>query len=497
MNMKLDIKRLTVERASQLLRKREISSRELTQMYLDRIADCDGEIGAYVLTCAEDAMKSAHEADKIFASGDFADKSKLLGIPMAIKDNICTKGVATTCASKLLRGFVPPYDATVMEKLKESGAVMLGKLNMDEFAMGSTTENSGVKLTRNPVSPDRVPGGSSGGSAAAVAADEAVFTLGSDTGGSIRLPASFCGVTGMKPTYGGVSRFGLIAFASSFDQIGPMTSDVRGNADVLDIICGHDAKDSTSSAKIYEKSFSDGIEDGVKGLRIGVAKEFFSDGISSDVKSAIESAVSEYEKLGAEIVEVSFPSLKYALPAYYVISGAEASSNLARFDGIRYGNKADDTETIDELYRKTRDEGFGDEVKRRIMTGTFALSSGYYDAYYKKAQQVRVQIRKEIDEIFKKCDIIASPVSPTTAYKIGENDDDPVRLYLGDIYTVPANIAGLPALSVPCRKFLGGKSASDGLPIGIQLMGSAFSEAMLYRAGYALEQCIKYTRGGK
>jgi len=497
----MDITKLPLSALYAMLHERKISSVEMTQVYLDKIKETDGKIGAYTSTCEEFALKSASKADEKIAAyikDQTAEISKLCGIPMAVKDNICTKGIATTAASKmLLGGFVPPYDATVIERLKSAGAVMLGKVNMDEFAMGSTTENSAVKITRNPRALDRVPGGSSGGSAAAVAADESPYTLGSDTGGSIRLPASFCGAVGMKPTYGTVSRYGLIAFASSLDQIGPVTraGDVRGNADVLDVISGHDRRDSTSHNRKYA-SFSDGIEGGVRGMKIGVAEEFFASfssdsakdstaGISEDVRRAVESAIALYTKMGAEIVRVSLPSLRYALPAYYVISSAEASSNLSRFDGVRFGNrsKSADIGNITDMYLRTREE-FGEEVKRRIMTGTFALSSGYYDAYYKKAVEVKARIRHEFAEVFTKCDILISPVSPDAAYKIGENSD-PLKMYLGDIYTVPANIAGIPAIAIPFGE------TTKKLPIGVQLMGRHFSESTLYRAGYALENEVK------
>ena len=455
---------------------------QLTQAYLEQIDKKDKTIGAYITVTADRAIESA----KAFDEGRCSDSeiSPLAGIPCGIKDNMCTKGIKTTCASKMLGGYIPPYSAHVVEKLEKSGAVILGKLNMDEFAMGSTTENSAFKVCRNPLDTDRVPGGSSGGSAAAVAAREAVYTLGSDTGGSIRQPASFCGVVGMKPTYGSVSRYGLVAFASSLDQIGPITSTVLDNALVLNAIVGHDKRDATSVKRVYN-DFTADIKNGVKGMKIGVPEEFFGEGISDDVRKAVLAATDTYRALGAELVSVSMPSIDYALSAYYVISSAEASSNLARFDGVRYGYRCDDYSNIDELYRKSRSEGFGSEVKKRIMLGTFALSSGYYDAYYKKALQVRSLVRKDFDEAFGKCDFIISPVAPTVAYKIGEKTGDSLQMYMGDAYSVPVNIAGIPALTLPCG------IGEGGMPVGMQLIGPAFSEGLLYRAGFAFESTGK------
>ncbi len=464
------------------LENKEISSVELTREYLNSIAKNEEKIGAYITVDEKSALDSAAAVDQKRANGE--KLSPLAGIPAAIKDNICTKGTKTTCASKMLADFVPPYDAHVIERLKANDFVMLGKLNMDEFAMGSSTENSAMKITHNPCDTDRVPGGSSGGSAAAVAAFEAAYTLGSDTGGSIRQPASFCGVVGMKPTYGSVSRYGLVAFASSLDQIGPVTHNVRDNAMVLNAIVGHDRRDATSIDRVYG-DFTAELGKGVKGMKIGLPKEFFGEGISSDVKECVLSAAKVYESLGAEIVDLSMPSIDHALAAYYVISSAEASSNLARFDGVRYGYRTSEFEDIDELYRKSRSEGFGAEVKRRIMLGTFALSSGYYDAYYKKALQVRNMIMKDFDEVLTKCDFILSPVAPTVAYKIGEKAADPLTMYLGDAYSVPVNIAGVPAISIPCGV------GEGNMPVGMQLMGKPFSEATLYRAAYAFEEVTK------
>ena len=457
----------------------ELSSREATAAYLQAIKEKEPSIGAYLTVLEESAMKKAAEVDEKRAAGKTL--SPLAGVPSGIKDNICTKGVRTTCASKMLENFVSPYNAGVIERLEEADAVLLGKLNMDEFAMGSSTENSFFKVTHNPRDLSRVPGGSSGGSAAAVAANEAAFALGSDTGGSIRQPAAFCGVVGMKPTYGTVSRYGLVAFASSLDQIGPLTRTVRDSAMVMDTIAGHDRRDSTS-IKMDAVSYGEKIGQSIRGMKIALPEEFFGEGLSDEVRKGIEEAALQFQALGAEIVKVSMPTLSHALPAYYIISSAEASSNLARFDGVRYGYRAADYDDITSLYKKTRSEGFGAEVKRRIMLGTFALSSGYYDAYYKKALQVRTLIVNDYNRIFEKCDFILSPVAPTTAYKIGEKTADPLSMYLGDIYTVPVNIAGLPSLSMPCA------DAPDGLPIGMQLIGRPFSEPELYRAGYAYEK---------
>ena len=457
----------------------ELSSREATAAYLQAIKEKEPSIGAYLTVLEESAMKKAAEVDEKRAAGKTL--SPLAGVPAGIKDNICTKGVRTTCASKMLENFVSPYNAGVIERLEEADAVLLGKLNMDEFAMGSSTENSFFKVTHNPRDLSRVPGGSSGGSAAAVAANEAAFALGSDTGGSIRQPAAFCGVVGMKPTYGTVSRYGLVAFASSLDQIGPLTRTVRDSAMVMDTIAGHDRRDSTS-IKMDAVSYGEKIGQSIRGMKIALPEEFFGEGLSDEVRKGIEEAALQFQALGAEIVKVSMPTLSHALPAYYIISSAEAYSNLARFDGVRYGYRAADYDDITSLYKKTRSEGFGAEVKRRIMLGTFALSSGYYDAYYKKALQVRTLIVNDYNRIFEKCDFILSPVAPTTAYKIGEKTADPLSMYLGDIYTVPVNIAGLPSLSMPCA------DAPDGLPIGMQLIGRPFSEPELYRAGYAYEK---------
>lgn len=473
----MSITDLSLKELSEKLHGKEISSVEVTKEYLDKIASVDDEIGAYVRVTEKVALSQAEEADKVLAEGN---GTALTGIPYGMKDNICTKGSITSCASRMLENFNPPYDAFVAKKMNSENAVMLGKTNMDEFAMGSTTENSAFRVTKNPCDASRVPGGSSGGSAAAVAAKEAAFALGSDTGGSVRQPASFCGVVGLKPTYGTVSRNGLVAFASSLDQIGTLTRTVEDSAIVLNTIAGHDAADSTSVNRAYG-DFTAGMKNGVKGMKAALPVEYFGEGINPEVKAAVMNAAKEFEKMGVEIQEVSVPSMEYALPAYYVISSCEASSNLARFDGVRYGYRAENYSDMDELYKNTRSEGFGKEVKRRIMLGSFALSAGYYDAYYKKALQVRTLIINDFNRLFENNDFIISPVAPTVAYKLGEKAESPVEMYLGDIYTVPVNIAGLPAISMPCG------ADKDGMPIGMQLIGKAFDENTLIRAGWAFE----------
>lgn len=480
--MSLDLIKRSVSEHIESLKKGEYSSRELTDAYIAQIKNTDSEIGAYITTDFETALKKAEAVDKKRLSGESLEP--LAGIPCAIKDNICTKGVKTTCASKMLENYIPPYDACVIEELKKADVVILGKLNMDEFAMGSTTENSAFKTTKNPADITRVPGGSSGGSAACVAAKEAAFTLGSDTGGSIRQPASFCGVVGMKPTYGTVSRYGLVAFASSLDQIGPLTSTVKDNAIVLSAISCADKRDATNIYK-SQGDFTEDIGKGIKGMKIGLPKEFFGEGISHDVKTAVFEAAERMKNEGAEIVDISMPSIDNALAAYYIISSAEASSNLSRFDGVRYGYRTDCFENIHDLYKKSRSEGFGKEVKRRIMLGTFALSSGYYDAYYKKALQIRSIVMNDFENSFKKCDFILSPVAPTVAYKLGEKSKNPLEMYMGDAYSVPVNIAGVPAISVPCGR------GEGNMPVGAQLIGPAFSEKMLYRAAAVLEEVSK------
>ena len=472
-----DILKLSVYEMRQEMEQGRLSALEATEAYLAEIRKREPEVGAYLLIEAERAKKQAQSIDACRAKGD--QLGALAGIPMALKDNLCTKGIRTTCASRMLEHFIPPYDAFAVEKLRDS--VLLGKLNMDEFAMGSSTENSYFHPTKNPANLEHVPGGSSGGSAAAVAAGEAAFSLGSDTGGSIRQPAAFCGVVGMKPTYGAVSRYGLIAFASSLDQIGPLTRDVRDSALVLSAIAGHDRRDATSVAREYG-DYGAKLGQSIRGMKIAVPEEFFGEGLQGEIRQSILAAAKTMERQGAEIVQVSMPALKNALPSYYVISSAEASSNLARFDGIKYGFRSENFEGIEQLYERSRSEGFGAEVKRRIMLGSFILSAGYYDAYYKKALEVRTLIKREFERVLEQCDMILAPVAPTTAYRLGEKTGDPLQMYLGDIYTVPVNIAGLPALSLPC-----GRDAA-GLPIGMQLIGRAFGEAELYQAAYAFEQ---------
>ncbi|MTV48177.1 Asp-tRNA(Asn)/Glu-tRNA(Gln) amidotransferase subunit GatA [Heliobacillus mobilis] len=461
-----------------LLVNKEISAAELVRAQAERIEAAEPKVQAFITRTLDDAMAQAAKVDAKIAAGEAI--GPLEGIPMALKDNMCTDGVRTTCASKILHNFVPPYDATVVTKLKEAGAILMGKCNMDEFAMGSSTENSRFFATRNPWDIERVPGGSSGGSAAAVAAGQAVFTLGSDTGGSIRQPAAFCGVVGMKPTYGAVSRFGLVAFASSLDQIGPFTRDVRDNARVMNAIAGYDLKDSTSAPVDYP-DYEALLGQSVKGWRIGLPKEYFGEGIDPEVKAVIEKAVKVLEGLGAEIGECSLPHTEYALPVYYLIAPAEASSNLARYDGVRYGYRSEEAPDLITMFKKTRAEGFGEEVKRRIMLGTYALSSGYYDAYYLKAQKVRTLIKGDFDQAYEKFDVLLSPTSPTVAFKFGDRTDNPLQMYLSDICTLSVNLAGIPALNINA-------GFANGLPVGLQLMGKAFDEAKLLQLAYAYEQ---------
>lgn len=474
----MNLYELSVEKASKMLKDKEISSVELTNALLDRIDEKDKSIEGYITVAKESALNSAMLADEKIKNGEI---SPLTGVCASVKDNICTDKILTTCASKMLYNFVPPYDATVVKNLKAQNSVIIGKTNMDEFAMGSSTETSYFKTTKNPHDLAKVPGGSSGGSAAVVAADEAIFALGSDTGGSIRQPSAFCGVVGLKPTYGLVSRFGLVAFASSLDQIGPITKTVADSAIVLNSIAGYDKMDSTSAdekADDYTKS----LGESVKGLKIGIPKEYIGEGIQKEVKDAIMNAAKVYESLGAEIFEFSLPMTKYALPAYYIMSSAEASSNLARFDGVKYGYRAENYTDLTDMYLKTRSEGFGSEVKRRIMLGTYALSAGYYDAYYKKAQQARTLIRNSFAEAFDKFDVILTPTAPTTAFEIGKNITDPITMYLNDICTVSVNIAGLPAISIPCGY------DETNMPIGLQLIAKPFAENTLFKTAYAFEQ---------
>ena len=460
---------------------KEFSSVELTQAAFKRIAETDRKVEAFLALNEEGALKQAQAADE----KGYADGNVLNGIPLGIKDNIVTEGVTTTAASRMLGDFMPIYDATVVTKLKEAGAVNVGKLNMDEFAMGGSTENSYYKKTKNAWDLTKVPGGSSGGSAAAVASGEVVASLGSDTGGSIRQPAAFNGIVGMKPTYGRVSRYGLIAFASSLDQIGPMTRNVTDNALLLEAISGYDKRDSTSLNMEVPK-FSANLNGKVAGMKIALPKEYFQDGVSAEIQEAVRKAAAQFEEMGATVEEVSMPTLAYGIPAYYIIASSEASSNLQRFDGVRYGYRAENVNSLEELYIKSRSEGFGMEVKRRIMLGSFSLSAGFYDAYFKKAGQVRTLIKRDFANIFAGYDLILGPTTTTTAFGIGEKNDDPLAMYMDDLLTVTINLAGVPAISVP-----GGFSA-DGMPIGIQLIGNYFEEAKIYQAAFALEQANDY-----
>ena len=471
----------------------EITSVEATKAYLDRISAVDKDINAYITVMTEQALKSAEEADRMIKEKKAAGEalSPLAGVPIAVKDNMCIEGVLTTCASHILDNFVPTYTATAVEKLIDAGAVVIGRTNMDEFAMGSTTETSYFGATKNPRDISRVPGGSSGGSAAAVAAMECPAALGSDTGGSIRQPASFCGVTGIKPTYGRVSRYGLIAYGSSLDQIGPLGRNVTDCATILEIISGHDFHDSTSAGangtssqdeRITDNRFTEALVDDVKGMKIGIPRDYFLDGMNGDVKKAVLDAAEVLKQKGAIVEEFDLGMVEYAIPAYYVIACAEASSNLERFDGVKYGYRTPDYLDLHNMYKKTRSEGFGAEVKRRIMLGSFVLSSGYYDAYYVKALRVKALIKKAFDDAFAKYDVILGPVAPTTALKLGESLSDPIQMYLGDIYTVSVNLAGLPGISVPCGE------DSEGLPIGLQLLAQTFDEKKIIRAAYSYEQ---------
>ena len=467
---------LNIAQLRELLKKREISSVELTGFYIDRIKRYDDELRSYINTTEDMAMDMARKADAKIAKGE---EGRLLGIPLGIKDIYCTQGVETTCASQMLKGFIPPYDATVIKRLKDEGFIHLGRLNMDEFAMGSSTENSSFQVTKNPWNTECIPGGSSGGSASATAAGLCVASLGTDTGGSIRQPASLCGVVGMKPTYGRVSRYGLIAFASSLDQIGPITRNVSDCATLMGIISGYDIMDSTSLTHAVP-NYNEYLGRDIKGIKIGIPKEYNIEGIEPDVKKAVDNAISFYEKNGASIVEISLPHTEYAVAVYYVICTAEASSNLARYDGVKYGLRVDGKDIID-MYKKTRHKGFGKEVKRRIILGTYVLSSGYYDAYYRKAGQVRTLIRRDFEEAFKICDIIMTPVSPTTAFKVGEKTKDPLTMYLSDIFTIPVNLAGLPGMSLPCG------FDSKELPVGLQIIGQPLDEARMLQVAYAFE----------
>ncbi|WP_445490017.1 Asp-tRNA(Asn)/Glu-tRNA(Gln) amidotransferase subunit GatA [Niallia sp. 03133] len=466
----------------ELLHKKEVSVSDLVTEAYNRIKEVDDKVQAFITLDEENAFLKAKELDEKLVSG--GKTGALFGMPIGIKDNIVTKDLRTTCSSKILENFQPIYNATVMEKLQQAETITIGKLNMDEFAMGSSTENSYYQKTKNPWNLQTVPGGSSGGSAASVAAGEVLFSLGSDTGGSIRQPAAFCGVVGLKPTYGRISRFGLVAFASSLDQIGPITRTVEDNAFLLQSISGLDPMDSTS-ANVDVPDFTKGLTGDVKGMKIAVPKEYLGEGVQEEVRQSVLDALKVLEKLGATWEEVSLPHSKYALATYYLLSSSEASANLSRFDGIRYGYRAEDAESLIDLYKRTRAEGFGDEVKRRIMLGTFALSSGYYDAYYKKAQKVRTLIKKDFEDVFEKYDVIIGPTTPTPAFKIGENVDDPLTMYANDILTIPVNLAGVPGISVPC-------GFSNGLPLGLQIIGKHFDEASIYKVAYAFEQATDY-----
>ena len=472
---------LTIHEARRLLDRREVTSRELIEACLTRIETTEPSIEALLTVCADQALQNAAEADEAIAAGNVAP---LTGIPFISKDLLCTRGVRTTCGSRMLEDFVPPYDATVIERLVGQKAVMLGKSNMDEFAMGSSTEHSAYYPTRNPWDTARVPGGSSGGSAAAMSAGEALFTLGSDTGGSIRQPAGFCGVVGMKPTYGRVSRYGLVAFASSLDQVGPFTRDVEDCAMVMSAISGHCDKDATSS-KVAVPDYRTLLDGDVSGLKVGVPREYFIEGMDPEVRASVEQSIRVLEQLGAEVDwNVSLPSTGYALAAYYIIAPSEASANLARYDGVKYGFSIAER-NAEQSVAATRGAGFGQEVKRRIMLGTYALSAGYYDAYYVKAQKVRHLIRHEFDEAFAKYDVIATPTSPTVAFELGAKLDDPMQMYLSDVFTLPINIAGIPALSLPC-------GSVSGLPVGLQLMGNRFCEGTILRTAYAYQQATEW-----
>ena len=481
----MELHQRTIHELRGMLKRGETTARAVTESVLNRIKAVDGKVSAYITVTEEVALGQAKEADRRIKAG--GTSSPLLGIPIAVKDNMCTEGVKTTCASKILANFRPPYNATVVERLKQAGYVLCGKPNMDEFAMGSSTENSGFFVTKNPWDLTRIPGGSSGGSAAAVSADECIGSLGSDTGGSIRQPAACCGVVGLKPTYGRVSRYGLVAFASSLDQIGPITKDVTDTAILMNVISGHDPRDSTS-ANIPAPDFTRALKKDVKGMRIGMPKEYFIEGMDREVEKAIKDAVKSLEGLGASVVEVSLPHTSYAVATYYILATSEASSNLARYDGVKYGFRAQGAKDLLDTYLQSRSQGFGAEVKRRIMLGTYALSAGYYDAYYKKGQQVRTLIKRDFDEAFKTVDVIATPTSPTAAFRIGEKSADPLQMYLSDIFTISVNLAGIPAISIPCG------FTSGNLPVGLQLLGRHFDEESVIHAAYAYEQATEWHR---
>lgn len=473
----------TIHELHDMLKKGETTAQAVTESVLGRIKAVDPKVKAYITVTEDAARRQAEEADRRIKAGDVS--SPLIGIPIAVKDNMCTDGVKTTCASKILGNFIPPYDATVVGRLKQAGAVLCGKPNMDEFAMGSSTENSGFFITKNPWDLERIPGGSSGGSAAATAAGECIGSLGSDTGGSIRQPAACCGVVGLKPTYGRVSRYGLVAFASSLDQIGPITKDVTDTAILMNVIAGSDPRDSTS-ANIPVPDFLRALKKDVKGMKIGMPKEYFIKGMDPEVEKTVKDAVKTLEGLGAKVREVSLPNTDYAVATYYILATSEASSNLARYDGVKYGYRTPAPKDLMDMYTKTRHEGFGPEVKRRIMLGTYALSAGYYEAYYKKGQQARTLIKKDFDDAFMLVDVIATPTSPTAAFRIGEKTTDPLQMYLSDIFTISVNLAGIPGMSVPCG------FTKNGLPIGLQLLGRHFDEESIIHAAFAYEQATEW-----
>ncbi len=478
----MKLNELTVSELRRLLDNRGIKPQEVLDDVYNRIDAVEDKVKAYITITKDSAYEMAKDAEQAILSNK---QSLLTGIPVAVKDNMCTKGISTTCASKMLHNFKPPYESTVTARLKEQEYILIGKTNLDEFAMGSSTENSGFHTTRNPWDPERVPGGSSGGSAAAVAADECIAALGSDTGGSIRQPAALCGVVGLKPTYGRVSRYGLVAFASSLDQIGPITKNVMDSAIMLNAVAGHDPLDSTS-APAEVPDFANFLGQDIKGLKIGIPKEYFIEGMDKDVDDAVRSAVKKLESLGAIPVEVSLPHTGYAVAAYYILATSEASSNLARYDGVKYGFRAQGGKDLLEIYMNARSQGFGAEVKRRIMLGTYALSAGYYDAYYKKGQQVRTLIKQDFDNAFKEADVIVTPTSPTPAFKVGEKSTDPLQMYLSDIFTISVNLAGVPAISIPCG------FTKNNLPIGLQMIGRHFDEGLILKAAYAYEQSTEW-----
>ncbi len=481
----MELYELTIHDLQRLLQRREVTAGQVLRAFLKRIAQEEGKIQAYMTVTGREALARAARLDRRLEQGD--QVGSLAGVPLAIKDVICTQGIPTTCSSKILEGFVPPYDATVMKHLYNAGMILLGKTNMDEFAMGSSTENSGYKATRNPWDVSRVPGGSSGGSGAAVAAGLCAGALGSDTGGSIRQPAAFCGVVGLKPTYGRVSRYGLIAFASSLDQIGPMTKDVRDAAIILNVIAGHDRCDSTS-VDLPVPDYTTQLGREITGMRIGIPDEYFIEGMDREVETAIRGAIGVLESMGAKAERISLPHAEHAVATYYLVATAEASSNLARYDGVKYGIRARGANDLLTMYTKTRQNGFGAEVKRRIMLGTYGLSAGYYDAYYLKALKVRTLIRKDFEEAFKRCEVILTPTAPTPAFGLGEKTDNPLTMYLSDIFTISANLAGIPGISLPCG------FTQAGLPIGLQLLGKPFDESTLLQMAFAYEQATEWHR---